>query len=108
MNLVKSTEESQLNYSMSRAPFSATISLKCSFFKMFAEGSQMSSVWKMASRTDLLLEEHAKQMEAEKIELQAEVEKLRNTFENDQKKTMKELINLKEVYQRKERKHDFE
>ena len=109
MNLIKNIEESQLNYSMSRTPFSATISLRCSFLKRFAEGSQMSSVRKMASRTDLQLEEHVKQIEAEKIELQAEVENLRITFEHDQKKAMEELIYLKEVYEKeKERSNDFE
>ena len=69
----------------------------------------MGSARKMASRKELLLEEHFKQMEKEKTELQSEIENLRNTFENDQKKTMQELINLREVYEKeKDRSNDLE
>ena len=92
MNLLKIIEESQLNYSMSRTPFSATISLKCSFLKRFSERSNISSIRNMMPKPNLLIDRHVEQLEAVKI--QEEVEKLKTTVENDQKNNMEELVNF--------------
>ena len=108
VNLLRSIEESQLNYSMSRTPFSATISLKCSFLKRFSESSNISSVRNVVP-TNNLLERHIEKLEAEKIELKEEVEQLKNTLENDQKRVMDELVYFKEVYEKeKNRSSDLE
>ena len=107
MNLLKIIEESQLNYSMSRTQFSATISLKCSFLKRFSERSNISSIRNMMPKPNLLLDRHVEQLEAVKI--QEEVEKLKTTVENDQKNNMEELVNFKEMYENeKDRSNDLE
>ena len=80
--LIRRIEDSQLNYSMSRTPFSATISLKCSFLNRFSVASQIV----ILPRTDFQLEQNVKEAEAEKMKLQNEVEMLQNSFDNDQKK----------------------
>ena len=41
-NLLKTIEDSNLNYSIHNTPFSATISLKCSFVKRFSDSSTKS------------------------------------------------------------------
>ena len=38
--ILQSIENSRLNYSLSKTPFSASISLKCSFIKRFEEHPQ--------------------------------------------------------------------
>ena len=50
-----------------------------------------------------------KEMEAKNTELQVEIENLRNSFENDQKKSMEEIIQLRNVYDKeKEKAKDLE
>ena len=93
-NLLRTIEDSQLNYTMSRTPFSATISLKCSFLKRFKEGSQISDLGNVVNVlvTDSKHDQKVKEIEAEKSVLQVEIENLRNSFENDQKKSLKEEV----------------
>ena len=80
---------------MSRTPFSATISLKCTFSKRFTEGSQISDVGNVMNSVNTHSKHNnqkVEEMEAKNTELQVEIENLRNSFENDQKKSMEEII----------------
>ena len=48
-------------------------------------------------------------MEVKNTKLQVEIDNLRNSFENDQKKSMQELIQLRNVYDKeKEKAKDIE
>ena len=101
LNLLRSIEDSQLNYAISRTPFSATISLKSSFFKRFAEASKKSDLENVKNlpRTDSHLEKKVEETEAEKVALQEEIHELQDTFEKEQKRIMGELVNIQKVYE---------
>jgi myosin heavy subunit len=79
-NLIRSIEESNLNYSMSRTPFSATISLKCSFVKRFTEvfPTDVKSL-SLSLNAVKLLEKNMKNLESENLELKSKVKELENS-----------------------------
>jgi chromosome segregation ATPase len=101
LNLLRSIEDSQLNYSISRTPFSATISLKSSFLKRFAEASKKGDLENVKNlpRTDSHLEKKVEEAEAEKVALQEEIRELHDTFEKEQKRIMGELVSMKKLYE---------
>ena len=106
-SLLRSIEESQLNYSMSRTAFSATISIKCSFLKRFAEASTTGRTQNLPS-SKFQLDKNAKQLEDENLKLQIEIKALKNT-DIDQKKGIEELVRVQQVYElEKEKSKAFE
>ena len=46
-SIIRSIEDSQLNYAISRTAFSASISIKCSFLKRFSENAQICDTQNM-------------------------------------------------------------
>ena len=94
MKLIRNIEDSQLNYSMTKTPFSATISLKCSFQKRFKTASQENSEKVEEHQYD----EIARQMESEKLQLQGEIIKLQSMFDNEQKKLVEEGVKIQKLY----------
>ena len=107
-NILKCIESSNLNYSMTKTPFSASISLKSSFIKRFhdqhkdfsPEERNISPSMKSLDRTlpeqDV---EVVKHLVKENSNLKEEVEILRNVVEKDQKKFVEEHVNFHEVYE---------
>ena len=93
-NMLRNIEDSKLNYSMSRTPFSASISLKCSFAKRFGDASNKTDVESLEklSRKDFQLgDTKVRELEEENIKLQDEITKLKITFENEKKRTVEEV-----------------
>ena len=100
-NMLRNIEDSKLNYSMSRTPFSASISLKCSFAKRFGDASKKTDVDSLEklSRNDFHIgDKKVRELETENFKLQDETTKLKMTFENDKKKTVEELVKLQKLY----------
>ena len=87
MNLLRSIEDSQLNYSMSRTPFSATISLKSSFLKRFPPNIH-----------DVQIKKKEEANEEEKVKHKDEIFKLKETFEEDRKMMIAEIERLQKAY----------
>ena len=87
MKLLRSIEDSQLNYSMSKTPFSATISLKSSFLKRFPKDIH-----------DVKIEKKEEAIEEEKLKHKDEIFKLQNTFEDDRKIMIAEIERLQNAY----------
>ena len=96
--ILQSIENSRLNYSLSKTPFSASISLKCSFIKRFEEHPQeISSLSpELASTRDTAV---IKELVTENYELKAEVDRLNDVSEKDQKRLLDEQVTLQEVYE---------
>ena len=97
--ILGSIESSNLNYSLSKTPFSASISLKCSFIKRYQEESQVTNndiTKSLSGRSDQ--DDAVKKLEAENIELRAELESFKNAKESDQKNVLKEIVKLKDIY----------
>ena len=92
MQVLRGIEDSKLNYSMSRTPFSATISLKCSFLKRFVNTSKNSD------GIELQADEKAKEVMCEKDEIKEEIMSLKKSSEVKQKKLLDELCNLQKLY----------
>ena len=82
MNLLRSIEDSQLNYSMSRTPFSATISLKSSFLKRFPPNIHDVQIKKKEEANEEVKVKH----------------KLNETFEEDRKMMIAEIERLQKAY----------
>ena len=83
MNLIRSIEDSQLNYAMSKTPFSATISLKSSFLKRFPKDIHASDV-KIEKKEEAIEEERLK--------------KLHKTSDEDHKRMIVELAQIQGSY----------
>ena len=96
-NILRSIENSRLNYSLSKTPFSASISIKCSFIKRFEKHPQeVSSLsQEVASERDTVV---IKELVKENYDLKAEVDKLNYVSERDQKRLLEEQVTLQEVY----------
>ena len=97
-SLLRSIEESQLNYSMSRTAFSDTSSLKWSFSKKICRS--LLNWWFLEL---VQLNKNAKQLEDENLKLQIEIKALENT-DSDQKKGIEELVRVQLVYELKKEK----
>merc|ERR1712129_166828 len=76
MNLLRSIEDSQLNYSMSKTPFSATISLKSSFFKRFPPNIH-----------DVKIKKKEEATEEKKVKYKAEIERLQKAYDVEKHKS---------------------
>ena len=92
MQVLRGIEDSKLNYSMSRTPFSATISLKCSFLKRFVNTSKNSD------GIELQADEKAKEVMCENDEIKEEIMSLKKSSEVKEKKLLDELCNLQKLY----------
>ena len=113
-NILKCIESSSLNYSMSKTPFSASISLKSSFIKRFhdqhkdfsPEERNISPSMKSLDRTlpeqDV---EVVKHLVKENSNLKEDIERLQNVVEKDQKKFVEEQVNFHEVYEHEKTKN---
>ena len=87
MKLIRNIEDSQLNYSMTKTPFSATISLKCSFQKRFKTAFQEHS----EKGEEQQFDEKARRRESEQLQLQGKLIKLQSMFDIEQKKLLEEV-----------------
>ena len=99
-SIMESIESSNLNYSLSKTPFSASISLKCSFIKRYEEFppvpvTNMNFTKSLSTREQ---DDNAKQLEVENVELRAELDSLIHLHESDKKIQLKEIVNLKDSY----------
>ena len=92
MNIVKSIEDSQLNYSIMKTPFSATISLKSSFVKRFGEATKSDVSYVSEKDTKV------RELEGKNLKLQDVINQLKVTHENDQKKPVNELVCMQKLY----------
>ena len=101
-SILGSIESSNLNYSLSKTPFSASISLKCSFINryQYQEVPQVTNydITKNLTAKSSDQDDTVKRLTAENVELRAEIETLRNEQESEQKPLLKEIVNLKDVY----------
>ena len=108
-NLLKTIEESNLNYSIHKTPFSATVSLKCSFIKRFSDDSSTKSLecLKKSDVTEKLDFEKLKQeKEALKKELSELIEshgietrRIKDLYKSEKekvKKAEKQIADLRE------------
>ena len=100
-NLIQSIEGSKLNYSFSKTPFSASISLKQLFIKE-CKGScsigDVKTVEKM-SRREVEQENKVRKLETENLELQKEIKNLKDLQESQYKELLDERIRLQEVFE---------
>ena len=100
-NMLKSIEESELNYSMTKTPFSVKISLKCSFVKRFNEASKISNVGNLEklSRKDFPNDvKKIGELENEILELQNEIKRLDISFKKNQKTKTEEVVSMQKFY----------
>ena len=100
MNVIKSVENSTLNYSISRTAYSATISIKSSFLKRYPRDSQVSDLEEpMNMSRDLQSDiSRVKVLETENQTLKGEIEQLQLMYEKDQKVRLEELLEVQKVY----------
>ena len=108
-NLIRSIEDSDLNYTMTKTPFSATISLKCSIVKRHSEDSKCLEIDKAkhSYNEDLKhLESEVKRVEEEKNDLKAELAKLADSAQNEKEKFVKETLKLQIAYDNERRKSE--
>ena len=96
-----------LNYSLSKTPFSATISLKCAFIKRYQEYSSVKNIEFTERLPEDITDQQGtvgvkddvvRKLEVENIELKAELESLKNKCESDQKGLLKETVKLQNIY----------
>ena len=107
--LLRSIEDSQLNYSINKTPFSATISLKGSFVKRFSESCQMSEHRNVVNLISKDFQNVQKEMKDDTLKLHPEVDELKKDFENDQKKLLDNLVKLQQSYdEEKDRSNSLE
>ena len=98
--ILRSIECSNLNYSLSKTPFSASISLKCSFIKRYQETSpdnnicNIENMFRKSEQHDVIVQK----LEADNLELRAELDTLKNKDDSDQKKLLEELVKLQNIY----------
>ena len=100
-NLIRSIEASELNYTMTKTPFSATISLRSSFVKRHGEDSRCpeSETFKHPSSEDLeRVESVLNKAEIENLSLKAQPTNLEVSAQNDQDKFDKETLKLQRLY----------
>ena len=92
LNIIKSIEDSKLNYFIIKTPFSATISLKSSFVKRFCEAS--------FSDVSYVSEKHKKvrELEEENLKLRDEINKLKVSYENYRKTPVNKLACMQKLY----------
>ena len=96
-NILQGIENSNLDYFMSKTPFSATISLKSSFVKKFKEAVKIEEkeFFESLSRKCVKQEENdMKEIIAENLLLKAQVKNLEVSIESN----MKEILDLKQAY----------
>ena len=108
-NILQIIENSRLNYSLSKTPFSATISLKCSFIKRFHEQPQPryiapeeTNIFPMKNPPRTSLEKDVQVVEHlvnENRDLKAEVDRLKDVIDRDHKKVLEETVNLQIIYE---------
>ena len=99
--LLRSIESSNLNYSMTRTPFSATVSLKCSYVKRFTEVSPTQEnkyVTNLSYKEVQLLEMKMKKLESENLELKTKVKDLENSADLGKEKLKEAVVKLQEAY----------
>ena len=92
--ILQNIESSGLNYSLSKTPFSASISLKCSFI-LRRQGVCISENFSTKSvQHDAIVQE----LEAENLELRAEVDTLKDIHDSEQKKLLEEIAKQQNVF----------
>ena len=108
-NLIRSIEASELNYRMTKTPFSATISVKSSFVKRHDEDSrcpEIEAVNHSASLDLKYIESELKKVELENLSLKAELRHLEDSTQNEQDKFDEETLKLQKVYDTEKRKSE--
>ena len=95
--LLRNVEDSQLNYAISRTPFSATISLKSSFLNRFPHTSQKSFHENIDTNNEKI-----KTVKAEKSDFKDEVDQL----EKDREGLMLDHQNMKKLYDKEKSKNE--
>ena len=93
-NLLRRIESSNLNYVMSKTPFSATISLKSTFVKWFNEDSRCIQ----NESYDYVSNEEMAQLVNENLKLKARIKKLEESAEIDRGKLEKEKVTEQVAY----------
>ena len=108
-DVLRRIENSNLNYSLSKTPFSASISLKCSLVKRYEDISQVVdfsvsqvddfSVTANMVKNNFEVFNEVKRLETENVELQKELEQLKAVHDKDQKRLLKETVHLQNLYE---------
>ena len=98
-DVLRKIENSNLNYSLSKTPFSASISLKCSLVKRYEDISQVEdfsvsqvddfSVTANMVKNNFEVYNEVKRLETENVELQKELEQLKAVHDKDQKRLLR-------------------
>ena len=101
-NLLRRIESSNLNYVMSKTPFSATISLKSSFVKWFNEDSRCIQ----NESYDYVSNEEMAQLVNENLKLKAKIKKLEESAEIDRGELEKEKVTEQVAYDNEKRKSE--
>ena len=100
-SLLRNIESSNFNYSMSKTPFSATISLKSSFVKRFIDDptTTKNQHFESMAKEDM---EHleTKDLKEENLALLAKVKDLEHRLEISQEGFEKKRIQLQTVYEK--------
>ena len=90
--ILQSIESSSLNYSLSKTPFSANISLKFSFIKRYQKSTPNTNFFNIIESLDSKSADHDdkfKKLEEDNLALRTKLEKLRDEHESDQKQLKK-------------------
>ena len=83
---------------MIKTPFSAKISVKCSFVKRFGEASQLSDVGNLIEAKVCQPDNKKfKELEEKNLKLQDEIKRLTTALKNDQNKPIEELIRIQKL-----------
>ena len=80
-HLLKSIEESNLNYSIQKTPFSATISLKCSFVKRFSDS--LNKPWQCPQKKEVTENLQFEKLKEQNDVLRKELSELRVKFDEE-------------------------
>ena len=99
--ILQSIESSSLNYSLSKTPFSANISLKCSFIKRYQKSTTSSTFYNIVESIDKNSTDQddiVKKLEADNLALRTELEKLRDEHDSEQKTVLEETVQIQNLY----------
>ena len=100
-NLIRNIESSELNYTMTKTPFSAIISLRSSFVKRHGEEERCPEVEtvKHSPSEDLKhLESEVEKLELRNLSLKAELKNHQDSSQKQQDKFEKETLKLQIIY----------
>ena len=99
-DVLRRIENSKLNYSLSKTPFSASISLKCSLIKRYQDDSQEDDFSNsLKYRNNIEVCDEVNKFETENIKLRRELEKLKAVQEDDHKRLLKETVQVQKMYE---------